>query len=88
MHIRQVDGRERQLPANTFELEPGMHSLQGMAKINLTYCRAPNKADKSSVPPLNAMFEAGKTYNVGLDHSSPDREDWRIVVWKVEDASR
>ena len=88
MHIRQVDGRERQLPANTFELRPGMHTLQGRAKINLTYCQAPRETDRSTVPPLNAMFEAGKTYYVGLDHSSPDRKNWRIVVWKVDDMSR
>jgi hypothetical protein len=85
VHIRQLDGEERQLPANSFELEPGMHTLHGASKINVTYCQVNRASQQTSVPPLTALFEAGKNYYVGLDHSAPDWENWRIVVWKVED---
>ena len=84
MHIRQVDGKERQLPALGFDLKPGIHTLQGTAKLNLTFCPVLREMHKTNVPPLQALFEAGKTYYIGLDHSSKSREDWRIVVWKVE----
>ena len=68
-----------------FELSPGTHSLQGTAKLNLTYCQAQSETTATHVPPLQAVFEAGKTYYVGLDHSSSDRSQWKFVVWKVED---
>lgn len=85
VEINQVDGEERQLPAQGFELSPGAHSLQGSAKLNLTYCQAQSETTPTNVPPLEAVFEAGKTYYVGLDHSSSDRSQWKFVVWKVED---
>lgn len=85
VEIKQVDGEERQLPAQGFELSPGAHSLQGSAKLNLTYCQAQPESTATHVPPLEAVFEAGKTYYIGLDHSSGDRSQWKFVVWKVED---
>jgi hypothetical protein len=85
IHVRQVDGQERQLLATGFELEPGMHTLQGTAKLDLTYCQVPREGHETGVPPLSALFEAGKVYYVGLDHSSKNRGDWRIVIWRVED---
>ena len=29
-------------------------------------------------------FEAGVTYFVGLDHSSTNRDEWKVVAWKTE----
>ena len=40
--------------------------------------------DALAVPDLEADFEAGKTYYIGLDHSSKNFNDWRLVIWKVE----
>jgi hypothetical protein len=37
-----------------------------------------------TIPDLEADFEAGKTYYVGLDHSSKNKEEWRLVIWKTE----
>ena len=87
IHVREVDGEARQLPATAFELEPGIHTLHGTARVNLTYCQVNREAMQAGVPPLEAVFEEGKTYFVGLDHSSPDRSEWRIVIWKVEEAA-
>ena len=84
IHVRQVDGHERQLPKLGFDLEPGIHTLQGTAVLNMSFCRVLRETHKTNVPPLQALFEAGKTYYVGLDHSGKSRDEWRIVVWKVE----
>lgn len=36
---------------------------------------------------LNGPFEfrwRGKTYYIGYDHKSKNRDNWKLVVWKVE----
>lgn len=85
--IKQVDGRLRQLPPMGFEIEPGWHTMHGLATVNLKHCPVNKDTSRRSVnvPPLEWLFEAGKVYYVGLDHSSPERRNWQLVVWKVED---
>ncbi len=87
VEIKQIDGHLRTLPTMGFEIEPGWHTMHGTAKLNLANC--PVKEERSRkqvhVPALEWLFEAGKVYYVGLDHSSPMRKNWRLVVWKVED---
>jgi hypothetical protein len=70
--IKQVDGKLRQLPTMGFEIEPGWHTMHGVSTVNLKHC------------PLEWLFDPGKVYYVGLDHSSPERKNWRLVVWKIE----
>ena len=83
--IRQIDGREKIVSPQGFSLEPGLHTMSGTAKINTTYCRPIRGYRAQSVEPLEAEFEAGKVYYVGYDHSSSDRNEWALVIWKVED---
>lgn len=85
--IKTIDGKNRQLPNFGFDIEPGWHTMHGVAKINLNRCPVNEERIRKSVnvPPLEWLFERGKIYYVGLDHSSPMRENWRLVVWKVED---
>ena len=84
--IRQVDGHQRQLPTMGFELEPGEHSMHGLATADLRNCTPIKSSRRSSVhiPPLEWFFEPGRVYYVALDYSSPNRENWRLVVWKTE----
>ena len=83
--INQVDGRI----VNTrpmFDLEPGEHSLSGVASVpSAPGCSRVRGQSSRSIEPLKANFERGKTYHVGLDHSSHNQDDWTIVIWKVED---
>ena len=84
--ITQVDGKNRMLPPGGFKIDPGEHSMHGRATINLRNC-PPARTDSRKpvhIPPLEWFFEAGKVYYVGLDYSSPLRENWRLVVWKAE----
>lgn len=85
--IRQIDGRDRFVSPQGFSIEPGTHTMSGTAKINTTYCRPLRGYRSQAVPPLEAEFEAGKVYYVGFDHSSNDRDEWALVIWKVEDRS-
>lgn len=86
VHIMKIDGREAAVQPMGFSLEPGKHTLSGKAKIDTSVCgmissRATGQQD---IPPLEAEFEAGKTYWIGLNHKSSNRNDWKYVIWKVE----
>jgi hypothetical protein len=87
VHIKRIDGKEASVQRMGFTLEPGKHSLSGSAVINLSHCPAVGSTTRHhAAEPLEAVFEPGKVYYVGYDHNSADRKDWKIVIWKVEDA--
>lgn len=83
--IRNIDGREMRLPSQGFELDPGTHTLTGTAMLDTRFCPVLRANRTDRIQPLEAEFEAGKKYYVGLDHSSSDRSDWALVVWKIEE---
>jgi len=85
VQIRKIDGREAAVQPMGFSLDPGTHTMTGSAKINTSACPTVGKGTgRNKVEPLEADFEAGKTYWIGYDHSSKDRDDWKLVIWKVE----
>jgi hypothetical protein len=47
-------------------------------------CPIGRGVSRNNIEPLEHEFEAGMKYYVGFDHSSPNRDDWRLVVWKSE----
>ncbi len=86
VEILKIDGREVNVQKMGFKLDPGKHTLSGRALIDTSFCQTVGPASRQyKVPPLEAEFEAGKTYWVGIDHSARNRKDWKYVVWKVED---
>ncbi len=85
VNVYNIGGREVMVPALGFDVEPGMHSLMGRALINTSYCKAVGLgSNRYNAEPLEVEFEAGKTYYLGYDHSSSNRNDWKLVIWKVE----
>jgi hypothetical protein len=82
--IREIDGEPVTVSHRAFELAPGRHRMNGMANINTAFCPVADGAPGRAVPDLEAEFEAGRTYYVGLDHSAPDRSGWALVIWRVE----
>lgn len=87
VHVNSIDGRTVQLPKLGFDIDPGKHSLKGRALLDTSVCRIVGTgSDRYNVEPLEVEFEAGKTYFFGLDHSASNRNDWKYVVWKVEDS--
>ncbi len=83
--INTIDGKLVNVSPQGFDLDPGKHKLMGRASINTGNCPSVRGRRSNPVQPLEADFEAGKLYYVGLDHSSKNTEDWKIVIWKVED---
>lgn len=85
VHVNTIDGNNIYVAELGFDVEPGEHSLTGRAIIDTTYCRPTGiSTNRYKVEPLTATFEAGKTYYVGYDHSSSNRRDWKLVIWKEE----
>lgn len=85
VQVNNIDGKEVRVPAAGFDLEPGSRTLAGRAIINTAFCPALGYSDPAEkVEPLVADFEAGKTYYVGYDHSSSDRKEWGLKIWKVK----
>jgi len=85
VQVTSIDGKQVYVQPLGFDIEPGKHSLTGRAIINTSFCKAVGPSTVRDKPePLEAEFEAGKTYYVGYDHSSNDRKDWKLVIWQVE----
>ena len=82
--IDEIDGKLSNVAKQGFMLDAGTHSMSGRAIINSANCPALRGRNSYVVPDLEADFEAGKTYYVGLDHSSKNKEEWRLVIWKIE----
>lgn len=82
--VRTINGQNKFVSPQGFNLKPGKYTLSGTVALDTRYCKVPPGNSYRSVPPLEAEFEAGKTYYIGFDHGSPNREDWAYVVWKVE----
>ena len=82
--IRQIDGKDRFVSPQGFDLEPGRHTMSGTVALDTSYCKVVRGNSYTRVEPLEADFEAGKTYWVGFDHSSSNRNEWALVIWKEE----
>jgi hypothetical protein len=83
--VNKIDGQQKILPTQGFKIEPGVHTLNGRAILDTTYCTVGRGGNRGGyAPDLEVDFEAGKTYHIGYDHRSTNRDDWKLVVWKVE----
>jgi hypothetical protein len=86
IHVKKIDGKNVNVNRQMFELAPGRHSLWGSALIDTSFCKAVGIGSGRNNPdPIEADFEAGKTYYVGYDHKASNRRDWKFVIWKVEE---
>lgn len=85
--VNKIDGKKRAVPARGFLIVPGVHSINGKAKLDLETC--PLSSDKlyiSSAADLEVDFQPGSTYYVGYHHQSVNPEDWKLVVWHIEES--
>ncbi len=82
--IRTINGKEKFVSPQGFDLEPGRYTLNGTVALDTTFCKVVRGNENTRPEPLEAEFEAGKTYYIGFDHSSPTRAEWSLVIWKVE----
>lgn len=83
--ITRIDGEKRAVSAQSFLIEPGVHTLNGRATLDTTKCQTiKGDLQLGSSPGLEVNFEAGRTYHIAYDHESPDTAEWRLLIWKVE----
>jgi hypothetical protein len=83
--INRVDGESRLVPAQGFLIEAGVHTLNGLASLDISSCpfAEANLQIKSSED-FEVLFKPGGTYHIAYDHSSENTDQWSLVVWKVE----
>ncbi len=83
--INNIDGEKRVVPAQGFLIEPGVHTLNGRATLDMTQCPS-IKADLQlrGSPGLEVNFEAGRTYYIAYDYESQDPNEWQLIIWKVD----
>jgi hypothetical protein len=83
--INRIDGEIRALSARGFTIEAGIHAINGRATLDTRKCQ-PLVGDQQigTTPDLELNFEAGRIYYIAYDRSSPNTDDWQLVVWKVE----
>ena len=85
IEVYNIDGELVGKNTMGFDLEPGRHSLVGLAKIDSTNCPVMRGNSALDIPPLEYDFEAGKTYYIGLEHKSSNQQQWRFVVWRIRE---
>jgi hypothetical protein len=87
--INNVDGQELTGGRTILTLEPGTHVISGAAQVDTSFCHSvgiSRGGRKSKTEPLEAEFEAGKTYYFGLNHRASRESSWHYEIWKVEDS--
>jgi hypothetical protein len=83
--VTRIDGQLQTVPAEGFLIEPGLHSINGRATLDVNRCGVTdNRLRIGSVPDLEVNFEVGKTYYIAFDHRSQNTAEWSLVVWMVE----
>ena len=83
--VTRIDGENRVVSARGFLIEPGTHSINGKAFIDLTDCPLidANPVMNGAVD-LEVEFEPGGTYHIGFYHAPANTQAWKLVVWHVE----
>jgi len=83
--VNKIDGELRTVSARGFLIEPGVHTLNGKAALDLTYCPlSDSNLMISSAADLEVEFEPGGTYYIGYFHQPANTEEWKLVVWQIE----
>jgi hypothetical protein len=86
VEVNQIDGKEVKVQKLGFSIDAGKHSMTARALINDSFCKVVGlDTGNNPITPIEYDFEAGKTYYLGYEHKSSLRQDWKLVVWKVED---
>lgn len=83
--VTRIDGQAQVVSAKGFLIEPGRHTLNGRATLDLGYCPTGDPdLVISSVADLEVDFQAGVTYFIGFHHPPGKLNEWQLVVWNIE----
>jgi len=84
--VNRIDGETRLVSAKGFLIEPGIHTINGKAILDITNCPLIDSNLKmSSAVDLEVDFKPGGTYHVGYYHAPANTEEWKLVVWHIEE---
>lgn len=85
IQIRKVDGQEFPGKRNVMYLKPGERTITAFILADgLTSMDIRRGLRNDEPQTLTLEVEAGKTYQVGAKLNRKGREQWTIVLWKVE----
>ena len=83
--VTRIDGENRVVSAQGFLIEPGVHTINGKAMLDMTNCPLTDSNPViESATDLEVDFEAERTYHIGYYHPPANTKDWKLVVWHVE----
>ncbi len=84
--VTRIDGETRTVSAQGFLIEPGVHTINGKATLDLSILPLKRQPSCmiSSAADLEVDFEAGGTYYIGYFHPPANPEEWKLVVWHIE----
>ncbi len=83
--VNRIDGEMVVVPAQGFLIEPGFHTLNGQATLDISKCSHDlSDLQMGRVADLEVDFVNGFIYYVGFDYQSDDSGEWQLVVWKME----
>ncbi len=80
--VTMTDPASARVPAADWRIEilPGVHRVSGVVRLDTSRCKSARGDAGVRIAPLEAVFEAGRDYRIGFDHSSIDAGDWRLVL--------
>ena len=83
--VNRIDGKTRVVSAKGFFIEPGIHTINGKATLDITNCPliGSNPAI-GSADDLEVDFEPGGTYYIAYYHASANTDEWKLLVWQTE----
>jgi len=83
--VTRIDGEARAVSAQGFLIAPGVHTINGRATLDLSYCPLGDpRLTIGATADLEVEFEAGSTYYIGY-YSPPERwPEWKLTVWNIE----
>ena len=83
--VTRIDGESATVSAKSFLIEPGTHSLNGKALLNLASCPITDSHFRMNpAEDLEVNFELGFTYYIGYYHKPENPDEWQLVVWDIE----
>lgn len=83
--VTRIDGEARAVSAKGFLIEPGVHTINGRATLDLSYCPLPDpRLTIGDTADLEVEFEAGSTYYIGYYYPPDKPGEWKLVVWNIE----
>jgi len=83
--VTRIDGEARAVSAQGFLIAPGVHTINGRATLDLSYCPLSDpRPTIGDTADLEVEFEADSTYYIGY-YYPPDRPaEWKLTVWNIE----